>query len=545
MPSYLLGLDIGGSGAKAGLFPVDGTRGRTAQVEYRMTSALPGQAEQDANAWWTAAAAVIRTVVDGVDPREILGVGVGCTNGLVAVGRDALPLRPAIMLWDQRSLAEVQEIRTRLGADCVLGVTGNPVAPGAYSLPTLLWLKRHEPQTFEAAHKLMVPGGYLVARLTGAFTIDHSRACTTLLFDIQRRAWHHPFLEAVGIPEHKLPEPVPSERLAGRITTEAAALTGLASGTPVVAGCMDTIGASIGCGVIDPGQCFVIMGTAARVSAPLRVPSFDPRFMNCTHVAPGAWLTIGALNGVGSSWRWMRDTFGREEQAIAASSGEDAYDLLAAAAARAPVGSKGLVFLPYISGERTPIWDPFARGVFFGVTLGHTRDDFLRSVLEGTAFAIRQVVEILERERGMDIPDLRISGSAAVNAVWNQIIADVTGKDVVTMAERQTEVLGAAIISGVGLGVFADYASATASMVATDRRFSWNRTAHAAYDQLFPLYRDLYGDLKPHFERLAGLALDQVWVTQGDTDERRGGSGAPGSLCTPGLRPGAGERPGR
>jgi xylulokinase len=545
MPSYLLGLDIGGSGAKAGLFPVDGTRGRTAQVEYRMTTALPGQAEQDADAWWTAAASVVRTVVDGVDPNEILGVGVGCTNGIVAVSRDARPLRPAIMLWDQRSLGEVQEIRTLLGAECVLGVTGNPIAPGAYSLPTLLWLKRHEPRTFEAAHKLMVPGGYLVARLTGAFTIDHSRACTTLLFDIQRRAWHRPFLEAVGVPESKLPDPLPSEGLAGRVTPQAAALTGLAPGTPVVAGCMDTIGASIGCGVIEPGQCFVIMGTAARVAAPLGVPSFDPRFMNCTHVAPDAWLTIGALNGVGSSWRWMRDTFGHEEQAIAASAGESAYDLLAAAAARAPVGSKGLVFLPYISGERTPIWDPFARAVFFGVTLGHTRNDFLRSVLEGTAFAIRQVVEILEQERGLAIPELRISGSAAVNGVWNQIIADVTGKDVVTMAERQSEELGAAIIAGVGLGVFADYQGATARMVATDRRFPWNRTAHAAYDQLFPVYRDLYGDLKPHFERLAGLALDQVWVTQGEIDDRRGPSSAADLLCTTGLRPGAGGWPGR
>ncbi len=541
MSGYLLGVDIGGSGAKAGLFSVDGERRRTAQVEYEMSSALPGQAQHDGEGWWTAAMSAIREVIDGIHTSEVLAVGVGCTNGLIAVDRDARPLRPAIMLWDQRSLAEVQEIRECLGGDSVLDVTGNPIAPGAYSLPTILWLRRHEPRVFEAAHKLMVPGGYLVARLTGEFTIDHSRACTTLLFDIRRRTWHLPFLEALGICQDKLPAPMASEQVAGRITPAAAALTGLSPGTPVIAGCMDTIGASVGCGVIKPGRCFVIMGTAARVCAPLAAPVFDPRFMNCTHVSPGAWLTIGALNGIGSSWRWIRDTFGQVEQAAAESAGRNVYDLLAAEAARAPAGSKGLIYLPYIAGERTPIWDPFARGVFLGVTLGHGRDDFFRSVLEGTAFAIRQVVEILEGDRGIPIAELRVSGTAASNAVWNQIIADVTGKDVVTMIEGQTEVLGAALISGVGLGVFPDYECAVERMVATGQRFRWDRAVHAAYDQLFAVYRDLYGDLKPYFERLAGLALDQVWVTQGETDDGRGSSSTAGVPRAPGVRPGSGE----
>ncbi len=529
--SWLLGLDIGGSAAKAGLFSLDGACRRTAAVEYQMTSATPGQAEHDAEAWWTAAGSAVRTVIEGIDPGGVCGIGVGCTNGVVAVDEQARPLRPALMLWDQRSLPEVIEIRDLLGAEEVLKVTGNPIAPGAYALPTLLWLRRHEPDLFAAAHKLMVPGGYLVARLTGEFTIDHSRACTTLLFDIRRRCWHAPFLEAVGIPVEKLPRPLPSEGLAGRVTSAAAAFTGLRAGTPVVAGCMDTIGASIGCGVMQPGECFVIMGTAARVCEPVATPDFDARFMHCTHVGADAWLAIGALNGVGSSWRWIRDNFGHEERVIAESTGQDVYDLLAAEAERAPAGSKGLVFLPYVSGERTPIWDPFARGVFLGVTLGHTRDDFLRSVLEGTAFAIRQVLELLERKRGGASPEIRISGSAAASDVWNQIIADVVGKDVVTMVENQTEVLGAAMVAGMGMAVFSDYETAIARMVAKGRRFTWDRRRHAAYDQLFPVYQDLYADLKPYFERLAGLALDQVWVTRGASDDRRATPRAGDAVC--------------
>lgn len=533
--SFLVGLDIGGSGAKAGLFSVDGRHRRTAVVEYQMTSTTPGHAEQDAEEWWKAAGSAIRAVLEGVDPASVCGLGVGCTNGVVAVDEHARPLRPALMLWDQRSLAEVKEIRDLLGGEQVLQITGNPVAPGAYALPTLLWLKRHEPDVFSAAHKLMVPGGYLVARLTGEFTIDHSRACTTLLFDIRRRCWHTPFLEAAGIPIEKLPRPLPSECRAGRVTPGAAGLTGLAAGTPVVAGCMDTIGASIGCGVTKPGECFVIMGTAARVCEPLASPDFDPRFMNCTHVAADRWLAIGALNGIGSSWRWIRDNFGQAERSVAEATGQNVYGLLAAEAARAPAGSKGLIFLPYISGERTPIWDPFARGVFFGVTLGHTRNDFLRSVLEGTAFAIRQVLELLDRERGVPIPEVRISGAAAASDLWNQIIADVAGKDVVTMVENQTEALGAALVAGVGVGAFPDYETAIAGMVATGKRFAWNRERHAAYDQLFPLYQELYADLKPYFERLAGLDLDQVWVTRGATDGGRGRSGRADPLCTAGV----------
>ena len=376
---YLLGIDIGGTGVKAGLFTLQGVPSGQGYAEYEMISRLPGQAEHDAEEWWQATVDAVRQAIRHCSARQIQAIGIGCTNGLIAVDRQARPLRPAIMLWDQRSLAEVETIRQTLGQDVVFDVTGNPVAPGAYSLPTILWLMRQEPDIFRRAHKLMVPGGYLVARLTGKFTIDFSRASTTLLFDIRRKEWHRPFLDALGIPVEKLPAPMSSDQIAGTITTAAAESTGLKAGTPVIAGCMDTVGASIGAGVTEPGQCFVIMGTAARVATPLSQPSFDSRFMNCTHILPDNWLAIGAVNGVGSSLRWIRDNFGQVENQRARWDGTDVYDLITEQAALSTPGSKGLIFLPYISGERTPIWDPYARAVFLGITLAHNRNDFLRS----------------------------------------------------------------------------------------------------------------------------------------------------------------------
>ncbi len=510
----LLGIDIGGTGAKAGVFTPDGRLVGSGYGEYQMVSTVPGQAEHDAEAWWQATVKAIAEAVSGVNTESILAVGVGCTNGLIAVDRQGRPLRPAIMLWDQRALPEVDRIRDLLDSDSVFQVTGNPVAPGAYSLPTILWLKHHEPQTFEAAYKLMVPGGYLVARLTGEFTIDHSRASTTLLFDIRARKWHEPFLEALEIPPEKLPRAVPSDAVAGHVTEAVAGLTGLKAGTPVIAGCMDTIGASIGSGVMKQGECFVIMGTAARVSGPLESAAFDRRFMNCTHVTPDHWLYIGAVNGVGSSLRWIRDTFCQMEQSVGDLSGQDVYDLITAQAAQAPPGSKGLLFLPYISGERTPIWDPYARGVFFGVTLGHRRRDFFRSVLEGAAFAIRHVVEILETDGAVEIKELRIGGAAATSRVWNRIIADVLGKKVISLTQSHTEVLGAAVLAGVSQGVYPDIETAIDRTVVPGETFEPDPKAHEAYNRLFPLYKKLYPEIRHHFEELAKMDLPQVWVTR-------------------------------
>ncbi len=509
---YLLGIDIGGTGAKAGVFTATGDLVGSGYGEYAMISTVPGQAEHDAEAWWQATVQAIKDAISGIDAEQIAGIGVGCTNGLIAVDRQGVPLRPAIMLWDQRALPEVDRIKEQLGAETVFEITGNPVAPGAFSLPTILWLKHQEPEIFAAAHKLMVPGGYLVARMTGVFCMDYSRASTTLLFDIKRKKWHEPFLETLSISPDKLPTPLPCDEVAGHITRTVAALTGLKEGTPVVAGCMDTIGASLGTGILEEGECFVIMGTAARVAGPMKSATFDRRFMNCTHVRDGYYQYIGAINGVGSALRWIRDTFCELEQKRAEVSGEEVYDLITGQAEHSPPGSKGLLFLPYLAGERTPIWNPYARGVFFGVTLGHNRGDFFRSVLEGAAFAIRQVVELLGTDGGLSIKQLHIGGAAASSRVWNQIIADILGKRIISLTQSHTEVLGAALLAGVGVKRYADFTSAISQTVATGTIYEPDLEAHRTYNRLFPMYGALYEDTKHHFEALVKMDLPQGWI---------------------------------
>ncbi|RZW22172.1 MAG: hypothetical protein EX260_05585 [Desulfobulbaceae bacterium] len=512
--THLLGIDIGGTGTKAGVFALDGTLVGSGYGEYQMISTLPGQAEHDAEVWWQATIQAIRDAMAGVAPETIGAIGVGCTNGLIAVDGSGLPIRPAIMLWDQRALPEVDRIKEQLGGEEVFGVTGNPLAPGAFSLPTILWLMHNEPESFEAAHKLMVPGGFLVARLTGEFTIDHSRASTTLLFDIRRRKWHQPFLDKLNIDVTKLPRPVASDEIVGGVTEAAAELTGLKAGTPVIGGCMDTIGASLGTGVLEEGQCFVIMGTAARVAGPITTGRFDHRFMNCTHITDDCWQYIGAINGVGSALRWVRDTFCQMEQQDAEATGKDVYELITDQAAHSPPGSKGLLFLPYLAGERTPIWDPYARGVFFGVTLGHNRGDVFRSVLEGAAFAIKHVVDLLESENGLVIEELRIGGAAASSTIWNQIIADTLGKRVISLTQSHTEVLGAAILAGKSLGFYSDYTQAISQTVVTGASFEPDWKAHRSYRKLFPMYKQLYLDTKHHFQQLVQMDLPRGWVTK-------------------------------
>lgn len=518
---YLLGIDLGGTGCKAAVYTLEGETLGEGYAEYAMISGVPGQAEHDAELWWRSTGEAVCGALRRVDPTRIRSVGVSCTNGLVAVDKGGRPLRPAIMLWDQRALPEVDRMRSQVGAERIHAVTGNPAAPGAYSLPTILWLKGSEPEIFARAHKFMVPGGYLVARLTGRFTIDHSRASTTLLFDIRRRSWHRPFLEALGIPSEKLPRACPSQEVVGTVTEEAAALTGLRPGTPVIAGLMDTLSAAIGSNSVRPGETFIIMGTAARVAALLGKPDFDPRFMHCTGLTADQWLAIGAVNGVGSTLRWARDVIALWEREQGRLKGSDVYDLITERAAESPPGAKGLVFLPYMSGERTPIWNPYARGVLFGLTLGHTRADLFRALLEGPAFAIRSTTEILERERGLKVENVRIGGAAAQSAVWNQIIADVLGKPVVALARSHIEVLGAAVLAGVGVGLYPDLETGAALVAEAGTVYRPNPMACEVYDRLFPLYQALYPSVSSYFQDLASLDLPQGWVRP-SSEERVG-----------------------
>ncbi|MCL5110404.1 MAG: FGGY family carbohydrate kinase [Chloroflexi bacterium] len=500
----LLGLDIGATGCKATLYNLDGQPLRTGYAEYQMHSPRPGWVEEDAEDWWRGVVASLRAVTAERElAASIVGLGVGCTNALVAVDAAGEPLRPAIMQLDQRTVPQADWLRQAAGAEALFQTTGNRVAPGSYSAPLILWLKQHEPEVFRAAHKFLVPSGFVVHRLTGQYTMDYSRGSTTALFDVRERAWSSRLCELAGIPRAKLPDLYESWQVVGGVTPQAAAATGLAAGTPVVAGCMDTVGAAVGSGAVLPNEPFAIMGTVARVSVALAEPHFDDRFLNCCHAVPGQWLAIAVMNGAGVSLRWFRDVFGQPEVAAGRELGRDPYDLFTEQAAESPAGAKGLVYLPYLAAERSPIWDPYARGVFFGLSVAHHRGDIIRAMLEGVALSVRHNLQIMEESLCGPRERLRIGGGCARSALWTQIIADATAHSIVTLRASETETLGAAVLAGVGTGAYADFAEARQRTLHQEREFVPNPEYGPLYDDLFAVYLQLYQDLRPRFAEAA------------------------------------------
>lgn len=503
----LLGVDVGTTGCKATLYSLQGEPLHTGYAEYRMHNPRPGWVEEDPEDWWAAVVGSIRAVTaePGV-AATVAGLGVGCTNALVAVDEHGEPLRRAIMQLDQRTVPQADWLRETVGAERIFAITGNRVAPGSYSAPIILWLKEHEPETFARAAKFLVPSGFIAHRLTGRFSMDYSRGSTTALFDVRARAWSDDLLYAAGVPRDKLPDLFESAQVVGTVTARAAHETGLRAGTPVVAGCMDTVGAAVGSGAVLPNDSFAILGTVARAAIALDQPRFDDRFINCCHAVPGQWVALSVSNGAGVSLRWFRDNFGQMEASLGREMACDPYDLLTAQARQSPPGANGLIYLPYLAAERSPIWDPYARGVFFGVSVGHRRGDFIRAMMEGVALSLRHNLRIMVESLGARIDSLRAGGGCARSPLWDQIIADITGHTIVTMRAYETETLGTAILAGVGTGVYGSFAEAREQTLALEGEFTPDRSLAGLYDEVFSLYTGLYDDLRERFAQAARLA---------------------------------------
>jgi len=503
---FLLGIDVGTSGCKTELFNVNGYSLAKAYRGYPIIHPKPGWSEEDPEEWWRAVVDTTRKVLEAskVDPSQVRGVSVSCTNACVPVNEDGKALRNAIMQIDRRTIPQAERIKEALGEERVFEVTGNPVAPGSFTAPIILWLKENEAKIFEKTYKFMVPTGYIVQRLTGEFTIDWSRAATTLLFDIKDKKWREEFCEELGIPLEKLPELHPSWEVVGSVTEKAASLTGLREGTPVVAGCMDTVAAAVGSGAIKGGDLFCVMGSVARVCAVLGSPSFDKRFLNTCHATPNEWVAIGCVNGAGLSLKWFIDAIGRQEKTLSEKLNLSPYQLLDLEAEKATPGSGGLVYLPYIAGERSPIWDPEARGVLFGLNLQSERINIVRSFYEGVAYAIRHNVEILRAILKGEGGYIKLSGGGARSKVWRQIIADVCGERVVTTIPLDTEPIGDTLIAGIGVGVYRNVEEAV-KVLRLGEEEKPRREYYEVYSNLFALYKRLYEHLKEDFKLLAHI----------------------------------------
>lgn len=508
--TYFLGLDVGTSGLKALLVTADGKPAASDTQSYPLHTPKPLWAEQDPADWWAACIAATRNVLlkAGVGGDEIAGIGLsGQMHGSVFLDANDRVLRPALLWCDQRTQTECDWITEQVGRENLVKAISNPVLTG-FTAPKIVWVRNHEPETYAQIAKVLLPKDYIRLKLTGVHATEVSDASGTALFDVKNRRWSDEVLAASRIPRAWMPDCAESIEITGQITSEAAALTGLSARTPVAGGGGDQAAGAVGSGIVETGIVSSTVGTSGVVFAYSDSPATDPllRVHTFCHAVPGKWHTMGVVLSAGGSLRWLRDTFFQPEVLVGRTTNNDSYNLIAAGAAQVPPGSEGLIFLPYLTGERTPYADPNARGTFFGITLRHQRQHFARAVMEGVAFALNDTFRIFG-EIGVPIAEVRASGGGTKSPIWSQIHADVTGHEHVALAVDEGPALGAALIAAVGVGAYATVADACRAAIQPAARIAPDYGAHRAYGEYYALYQALYRALKDQFAALSRIVI--------------------------------------
>ncbi|MFO7680985.1 MAG: xylulokinase, partial [Chloroflexota bacterium] len=467
-----------------------------ASAEYAFETPKPLWSEQDPDLWWQATIQSIRQVVQetAVSPADIKGIGLtGQMHGLVLLDKDGQVLRPAILWNDQRTQAQCDEIRRRLGKENLIQITGNDALTG-FTAPKILWVQEEEPHIYARGAHILLPKDYVRLKLTGEYAMDRADGAGTILFDLRARTWSPEVLMALNIDPNWLPETFEGTAVTGTVTPEAAALTGLAVGTPVMAGGGDQAAGAVGTGAVVEGVVSLSLGTSGVVFAATESPVIEPngRLHAFCHAVPGKWHLMGVMLSAAGSLRWFRDTI---------APGVDFGDLVAAAA-DVPAGSDGLLFLPYLTGERTPHPDPLARGAFVGLTVRHGLPHMTRAVLEGVTFGLRDSFELMKEAGLANIDQVRISGGGGKSPLWRQILADVFNAEIVTVNTAEGAAYGAALLAATGAGAFDSVEEACDSIIQITGRTTPGPDA-AAYETIYPLYRNLYPALKSTFDALA------------------------------------------
>ncbi len=502
----LLGIDVGTSGTKTLLISDRGEVLASAVAEYPLSTPRPGWAEQDPGDWWAATQQSIRAVLTraAVDGSEVRAVGLsGQMHGSVFLDSGGEVIRPALLWCDQRTATQCDWITEQVGADRIVEWTSNPVLTG-FTAPKIIWLRDQEPDAFRRVRQVLLPKDFIRYRLTGEFATEVSDASGTALFHVRERRWATELLDRIGIPAEWMPPCYESDVPSTRISAAGAAATGLRSGTPVVGGGGDQAAGAVGNGIVEPGIFSSSIGTSGVLFAYSDEPRVDPnlRLHTFCHAVPGKWHQMGVMLSAGGSLRWYRDVLASAELQVAQAMGRDPYELITAEAAQAPPGSEGLIFLPYLTGERTPHPDPDARGVYFGLTLRHDRRHLARAVLEGVAYGLRDSLEILSA-MGVVGREIRASGGGARSNLWRQILADVTGHEHVTINVDEGPAFGVALLAGVGSGVWDSVAEACRATIRVVDRGSVDPRRRAVYERYYAVYRSLYPALKDAFGAVA------------------------------------------
>jgi xylulokinase len=502
MATKLLGIDIGTGGTRAVLLDEAGRVLGAATSEHApMRSPQIGWAEQDPNDWWRAACRAINDCLRKAESRanEITGIGLtGQMHGLVLLDATGNVLRPSIIWCDQRTEEQCRQITERVGAKRLIELTANPALTN-FTLPKIWWVQQHEPEIWSRVRTVLLPKDYVRYKLTGARATDVAEASGTLFFDVPNRRWSAPMLEVSGISESLLPTVHESQEICGYTSKEGAEATGLIAGTPVVAGAGDQAAGAVGMGIVRPGAVSATIGTSGVVFASTSDPVLDPRGRIHTfcHAVPGRWHVMGVTQAAGLSLRWFRDQF-----CVSSNSGGDLYESLTVEASKTPPGADGLLWAPYLMGERTPHLDPHARGALVGITAQHTRGHVIRAILEGVAFSLRDTFEIF-RELKIPVRSIRLGGGGARGALWRQIQADIYGMTVEIVEAEEGPAYGAALLAGIGIGVWPSVESAcdqavhVAHSISPDAiRAARMRRQYATYRKLYPALRDVFHELQ-------------------------------------------------
>jgi xylulokinase len=491
----LLGIDVGTGGTRVVLLEHTGRVLSSATAEHApMTSLQIGWAEQEPADWWDAACrAIPACLAKGRTTAEEIGaIGLtGQMHGLVLLDREGEVLRPAMLWCDQRTSAECQAITERIGAQRLIALTANPALTG-FTLPKIWWVQEHEPDLWARSHSILLPKDYLRFRLTGIKATDVADASGTLLLDVAHRKWSPEMLEVSGIVEALLPRIFESQEITGTVSESGARAAGLRAGTPVVAGAGDQAAGAVGMGIVGAGAVSATIGTSGVVFAATDTPILEPlgRLHTFCHALPARWHVMGVTQGAGLSLRWFRDQFG-----AGAADGRDAYERLSDDAAKASAGSDGLLWAPYLMGERTPHLDPRARAALVGLTAQHTRAHVLRAILEGVAFSLRDSLTLFA-EIGVPVASIRLGGGGARSALWRQIQADVYGAAVEIVEAEEGAAYGAGLLAGVGVGVWQSVEAACAAAVRVAQVVPPVEANVALMNRQYAEYRKLYPALR-------------------------------------------------
>ena len=504
---YLLAHDLGTSGNKAVLYSEEGTLVKSALAPYPLIVRHSNWAEQDAGDWWRAVCDSTRQLLEGIDPRDIAAVSFsGQMMGCLCVDRNGVPLRNALIWADLRSADQEAAMRQRIDLWDYYRIAGHRIS-SAYGGYKLMWIRDWEPEIYRQTYRTLNAKDYILYKLTGRFVTEYTDASSTGFWDLCRGRWSWELLDLAGLDPDKMPEALPSTAVCGVVTAQAGAETGRRPGTPVVCGGGDGACAAVGAGSIREGVANSCLGTSSWISLATRQPLDDPSMRNMTwpHIVPGYYLPCGTMQCGGGSYNWFVDELCGVEARQAQESGQSRFDLVQREAEAVPPGARGLLYLPYLIGERSPRWNDKARGAFIGLTLEHSRPEMARAVLEGVALNLNVILQSLQ-SCGCRPESIVLIGGGAKSALWRQIFADVYRTPIrkPNVLEEATS-MGAAVTAGVGVGLFPDF-TAVDRFLAIEEELRPNEERALLYDRLKPLFEDCYQQLEPTFAKLHDFA---------------------------------------